>query len=58
MGNWDRYGHHNVDSTITVRVCDKFKYLFHPAGHYELVGSTVKVSKIFAMTAQNLMPTK
>ena len=45
MGNWDRYGPHNVDRTITVRVCDKSIYLFHPAGHYDLVGSTVKVPK-------------
>ena len=48
----------NVDRTITVRVCDKSIYLFHPAGHYDLVGSTVKVSKKFAMTALNLMLTK
>ena len=34
-----------MDRTITVRVCDKSIYLFHPAGHYYLVGSTVKVSK-------------
>ena len=45
MGNWDRYGPHNVDRTITVHVCDKSIYLFHPAGHYDLVGSTVKVPK-------------
>ena len=47
-----------MDRTITVRVCDKSIYLFHPAGHYDLVGSTVKVPKILAMTALNLMPTK
>ena len=45
MGNWDRYGPHNVDRTITVCVCDKSIYLLHPAGHYDLVGSTVKVPK-------------
>ena len=43
MGNWDQYGPHNVDRTITVHVCDKSIYLFHPKGHYDLVGSTVKV---------------
>ena len=35
----------NVDRTITVRICDKSIYHFHPAGHYDLVGSTVKVPK-------------
>ena len=34
-----------VDRTITVRVCDKSIYLFHPAGHDDLVASAVKVSK-------------
>ena len=58
MGNWDQYGPHNVDRTMTVHVCDKSIYLFHPAGHYDLVGSTVKVPKIFAMKALNLMPTE
>ena len=38
-------GPHNVDRTITVRVCNKSIYLFHPAGHYDLVGSTVKIPK-------------
>ena len=37
----------NVDRTITVCVCDKSMYLFHPAGHYDLVGSTVEVPKKF-----------
>jgi len=61
MGNWDQYGPHNVDKTITVRVCkygphnvdrtitvrvcDESIYLFHPADHYDLVGFTVKVPK-------------
>ena len=36
-----------MDRTITVRVCDKSIHLFHPAGHYDLVGSTVKVPKKF-----------
>ena len=35
----------NVDRTITVCVCDKSIYLFNQAGHYDLVGSTVKVPK-------------
>ena len=41
-GNWNRYGPHNVERSITIDVTAKSIYLFHPAGHYELVGSTVK----------------
>ena len=48
----------NVHRTITVCVCDKYIYLFHPAGHYDLVGSTVKVPKNICNDALNLMPTK
>ena len=55
LSNWDRYGPHNVDRTIPVRVCDKSIYLFHPAGHYDLVGSNVKVQKNIC---NDLMPTK
>ena len=63
LGNRDWYVPHSLDRTITVRVCDKSIYLFHPVGHYDLVSSTVKVPsefkvKIFAMTALNLMQTK
>ena len=41
-GNWYRYGPHNVERSIIVDVTAKSIYLFHPTGHYELVGSTVK----------------
>ena len=40
--NWDRYGPNNVDRTITVDVTAKSIYLFHPSGHYDVVGSTLK----------------
>ena len=43
FSNWDRYGPHNVDRTIPVDVSAKSVYLFHPTGHYDLVGCTVKV---------------
>ena len=40
--NWDRYGPNNVDRTITVDVTAKSIYLFHPSGHYDVVGCTLK----------------
>ena len=43
FSKWDRYGPHNVDRTIPVDVSAKSVYLFHPTGHYDLVGCTVKV---------------
>ena len=38
----NRYGPNNVDRTITVDVTAKSIYLFHPSGHYDVVGSTLK----------------
>ena len=39
---WDRYGPHNLDNTIPIDINAKAMYLYHPPGHYNLVGSTVK----------------